>query len=397
MNNEDISAKLARLERMHEQARQEAEENATVRDEFLGRISHELRTPLNAIMGMSELLSGSGLDSTQANYLSMIDQSTSQLLRLVNEILDFSRLRSETEVQDQVEYTIVQDILPRLHAQEKQALEKELHYFVHVAKDLSGVLCGAPDWIAQVVGALVDNAVKFTDYGEVLVHFDRGRGRDGKSTLCINVTDTGIGVPRESQGVIFNKLVTGPHSRRFGGLGMGLALARELVEKMGGEIVVDSELYLGSTFSVSLPLPVLADRPAISDAPRGPFAILLAEDEPVNRFMTEQLLNKHGHRVVAVEDGEQALEALTGATFDLVLMDISMPVLDGLEATGIIRSGERSGIDKDIPIVALTAMVMPTDRQRCLAAGMDAFVTKPVETMKLNEVMHEVLAVRQRA
>lgn len=397
MNNEDISAKLARLERMHEQARQEAEENAKVRDEFLGRISHELRTPLNAIMGMSELLSGSGLDATQGSYLSMIDQSTSQLLRLVNEILDFSRLRSETEVQDQVDYTIVQDILPRLHAQEKQALEKELHYFVHVAKDLSGTLRGAPDWIAQVVGALLDNAVKFTDYGEVVVHFDRGRGRDGKSILCINITDTGIGVPRESQELIFNKLVTGPHSRRYGGLGMGLALAKELVEKMGGEIVVDSELYLGSTFSVSLPLLVLSNRPAIPGAPRGPFSILLAEDEPVNRFMTEQLLNKHGHRVVAVEDGEQALETLAEETFDLVLMDISMPVLDGLEAAEIIRSGERRGIDKDIPIIALTAMVMPTDRQRCLAAGMDAFVTKPVETMKLNEVMHEVLASRQRA
>ncbi len=395
MNNEDISAKLARLERLHEQARQEAEENATVRDEFLGRISHELRTPLNAIMGMSELLSGSGLDATQANYLSMINQSSSQLLRLVNEILDFSRLRSETEVQDQVDYTIAQDILPRLHIREKQALEKGLHYFVHVSKDLSGTLRGTPDWITQVVGALVDNAVKFTDYGEVLVHFDRGRGRDGKSTLCINITDTGIGVPRESQEVIFNKLVTGPHSRRFGGLGMGLALAQELVEKMGGQIIVDSELYLGSTFSVSLPLQVLVDRPAISDMPQGPFSILLAEDEPVNRFMTEQLLSKHGHRVVAVGDGEQALEALAGAAFDLVLMDVSMPVLDGLEATGIIRSGERPGIDKDIPIIALTAMVMPTDRQRCLAAGMDAFVTKPVETTKLGEVMLEVLCTRR--
>jgi two-component system, sensor histidine kinase len=142
---------------------------------------------------------------------------------------------------------------------------------------------------------------------------------------------------------------------------------------------------------------MLADHPAISDAPQGPFSILLAEDEPVNRFMTEQLLSKHGHRVVAVENGEQALEALAGAAFDLVLMDISMPVLDGLEAAKIIRSGERPDIDTDIPIIALTAMVMPMDRQRCLAAGMDAFVTKPVETMMLNEVMHEVLAARRRA
>ena len=395
MNNEDISAKLAKLERMLEQARREAEENVKVRDEFLGRISHELRTPLNAIMGMTELLSGTGLDETQVNYLSMIDQSTAQLLRLVNEILDFSRLRSETEAEDLVDFTITQDILPRLHAQEKQSLDKGLHFFMHVGKDASGTLHGAPDWIAQVVGALVDNAVKFTDYGEVLVHFDRSRGRNGKPVLCINVTDTGIGVPRESQGVIFNKLVTGSHSRRFGGLGMGLAVAHELVEKMGGEIVVDSELYLGSTFSVALPLPRHAARPTASEVPCGPFSILLAEDEPVNRFMTEQLLNKHGHRVLAVEDGEQALDALAGAKFDLVLMDVSMPVLDGLEATRIIRSGERPNVDSDIPIIALTAMVMPEDRKRCLAAGMDAFVTKPVETTKLGEVMLEVLCTRR--
>ena len=395
MNNEEISTKLAKLERMLEQARREAGENATVRDEFLGRISHELRTPLNAIMGMTELLSGTGLDATQANYLSMIDQSTSQLLRLVNEILDFSQLRSETEDEDHVDFTIVQDILPRLHAQKKKALDKGLHFFMHVGQDVSGTLHGVPDWISQVLGALVDNAVKFTDYGEVLVQFGCGSGKNGKPVLCINVTDTGIGVPRESQEVIFNKLVTGPHSRRFGGLGMGLAVARELVEKMGGEIVVDSDLYLGSTFSVSLPLPMDAVRPPTLDVPCGPFSILLVEDEPVNRFMTEQLLSKHGHRVVAVEDGEKALEALAGAIFDLVLMDISMPVLDGLEATKIIRSGERPDIDKGIPIIALTAMVLPGDRKRCLAAGMDAFVTKPVETTKLGEVMHEVLAVRR--
>lgn len=395
MNNEDISTKLARLERLHEQARQEAEENAAVRDVFLGRISHELRTPLNAIMGMSELLSGTGLDSTQANYLSMIDQSTSQLLRLVNEILDFSRLRSETEDEESVGYSIAEGVLPRLHSHEQRALEKGLQFFVHVSPDVSGHLLGVPGWVAQVVELLVDNAVKFTDYGEVLVHFVRGWGKNGEPALCLKVTDTGIGIPRDSQEVVFDKLVTGPHSRRFGGLGMGLAVVRELVERMGGEIIVDSDLYLGSTFSVALPLPRQAQRPSASEAIRGPFSILLAEDEPVNRFMTEQLLSKHGHRVLAVEDGGQALEALAGAKFDIVLMDISMPVLDGLEATKIIRSGERPDIDKDIPIIALTAMVMPTDRKRCLAAGMDAFVTKPVETTKLEEVMQEVLAVQR--
>ncbi|WP_052812877.1 response regulator [Desulfonatronum thioautotrophicum] len=395
MSSDEIAVKMARLERMLENAQQESAENAKVRDEFLARISHELRTPLNAIMGMTELLSGTSLDKTQTSYLAMIDQSTSQLFRLVNEVLDFSRLQMQTQIHEAVPFTLAEDILPRLHSHQQKAVEKGLHFSIHVDPDISGTLRGFPDWILNVVGSLSDNAIKFTDYGEILVQFLRGRDKDGNPCLCITVTDTGIGVPKESQEIIFNKLVTGPHSQRFGGLGMGLAVVRELVGKMGGEIIVDSDLYLGSTFAVALPLPGIEPKKAAPAETWGPFTILLVEDEPVNRFMTEQLLIKHGHQVHAVENGEQALEALAIERFDLVLMDISMPVMDGLEATRIIRSGERPGINKTIPIIALTAMVMPMDRQRCIAAGMDAFVTKPVESSKLETVMGDVFASRR--
>ncbi|TVQ98799.1 MAG: response regulator [Desulfovibrionales bacterium] len=396
MSSHEIAAKVARLERMLEKVQQESAENAKVRDEFLARISHELRTPLNAIMGMTELLSGTSLDQTQISYLAMIDQSSSQLIRLVNEVLDFSRLQMQTQNDEMVPFTLAEDILPRLDAHQQEAVEKGLHFFIHVDPEITGTMQGFPGWISNMVGSLLDNAIKFTDYGEILVQFSRGRDKSDNPCLCITVTDTGIGVPKESQEIIFNKLVTGPHSQRFGGLGMGLAVVRDLVGKMGGEIIVDSDLYLGSTFAVALPLPRIESQKTAPGRSWGPFSILLAEDEPVNRFMTEQLLVKHGHRVLAVENGEQALEALAEESFDVVLMDISMPIMDGLEATKIVRSGERPGINKTIPIIALTAMVLPMDRQRCIAAGMDAFVTKPVESGKLEMVMGDVLA-SQRA
>lgn len=396
MHNEDVTAQLNGLKRRLEQARLEAAENARIRDDFLARISHELRTPLNVIMGMTELLADTRLDMSQSSYLSMISQASIQLQRLVNEVLDFSQLLTGLDNEEQVDFLISDEILPRLQPLEKVAHEKGVHFFTHVASEVTSAVRGIPSWIAQVVIALVDNAVKFTDYGEVLVQFAGGRDANGKPILCFSVTDTGIGVPKESQDVIFNKLVTGPHSGRYAGLGMGLAVARELVNKLGGEIRVDSELYLGSTFYVTLPLSRVAPRVAAPCVPEGPFRILLAEDEPVNQFMTVQLLSKHGHRIAAVDNGLEALDALAGQKFDLVLMDISMPVMDGLEATQLIRSGEIPEIDRNIPIIALTAMALPVDRQRCIAAGVNAFVTKPVETARLEEMMRDVLASQCR-
>lgn len=392
MNTENMAARMAKLERELEQAREESLDHSKMRDSFVSRISHELRTPLNAIMGIAELLTGTGLTPDQANYLSMINQSTSQLLRLVNEILDFSQLQMGSSSEDSMHFQLSEDIIPRLRALEKRIHEKGLHYFVHIDPAVAGTLYGVPAWIAQVVTCLVDNAIKFTDYGEILVQFSHTRDQDGRPALCISVTDTGIGVPKESQESIFNKFVTGPHSQRFGGIGMGLTVARKLVEKMGGRIWVDSELYLGSTFYVSLPLTESASARPSAELFKGPFKILLAEDEPVNQFMTMQLLSKSGHQVTSADNGQQCLDVLAREEFDLVLMDISMPVMDGIEATRLIRSGSIPGVDPDIPIIALTAMVMPVDRQQCLAAGMDTFVTKPVETTKLEEIMSSVLA-----
>ncbi|GAB6058199.1 response regulator [Desulfonatronum parangueonense] len=397
MDTENIWAKMAKLERELEQARQEAMEKSKHRDVFVSRISHELRTPLNAIMGLTELLQGTGLNPTQANYLSMINQSTSQLLRLVYEILDFSQMpMGPLQQQESIDFTLLEDVVPRLRPLETQAREKGLNFFIHIDPVASGTMHGSPACISQVTLALADNAVKFTDYGEILVQFSMSRKETGETALCLGVTDTGIGVPKESQEAIFNKFVTGPHSERFGGIGMGLTLAKKLVDKMQGRIWVDSELYLGSSFYVTLPMSKsTAAAPSESEL-QGPFTVLLVEDEPVNQFMTLQLLSKHGHRVTAVNNGQQALDALAEGKYDLILMDITMPVMDGLEATRIIRSGEVAGVDPDIPIIALTAMVMPADRRRCQEAGMNAFVTKPVETVKLEEVMRTVLSERHQ-
>ena len=396
MTLEQALAGLEALRRELDQARLDAARVSQVKDDFLSRISHELRTPLNAIMGMGELLQATGLDQTQATYLSMISESTSQLLRLVNEILDFSDMQDQTTPRSPEEFLFRDAFEPAFVQFRLKAQAKGLHLFVHVDKDIPEFLQGYPRWIFQILSALVDNAVKFTDHGEVLIQFYPSDRKENHFTLCICVTDTGIGVPKDEQQHIFEKFITAHDSQKYGGIGMGLALAEKLVKRMHGRIWVDSQLYLGSTFYVSLPMtsvvPVEEQAEAVIS---GPFTVLLAEDEPVNRFTTVQLLSKQGHHIDAVNNGRQALEALSRKKYDLVLMDISMPEMDGLEATEAIRSGDVSGVPANIPIIALTALVMPADRKRCLEAGMDAYLPKPVDTKKLEEVMGEVVARKQ--
>lgn len=379
-----------------DQARLEAARVAQVKDDFLSRISHELRTPLNAIMGMGELLQSTGLDQTQTTYLSMISESTSQLLRLVNEILDFTDMHDQSTPRMPEEFPFRDTFEPAFVQFRLKAQAKGLHLFVHVDRDIPELLEGYPRWIFQILSALVDNAVKFTDHGEVLVQLYPSDRKANRFTLCICVTDTGIGVPKDEQQRIFEKFVTAHDTQKYGGIGMGLALAEKLARKMHGRIWVDSQLYLGSTFYVSLPMtthaPVEERDEVLTD---GPFAVLLAEDEPVNRFTTVQLLSKQGHRIDAVNNGRQALEALSGKKYDVVLMDISMPEMDGLEATKAIRAGKVAGVRPNIPVIALTALVMPADKKRCLEAGMDAYLPKPVDTKKLEEVMREVISRKQ--
>jgi two-component system, sensor histidine kinase len=394
---EQAVAEMDRLRDELDRARVEAAQISKVKDDFLSRISHELRTPLNAIMGIGELLWGTGLNDTQSNYLSMIRESTAQLLRLVNEILDFSELHDDGATRQPENFSLRDTFEPAFVQFRLKAREKGLHLFVHIDSDLPDRVRGVPRWIFQIISALVDNAVKFTDHGEVLIQMYSVDVKGDAFTLCICVTDTGIGVPKQEQQRIFQKFITAHESQKYGGIGMGLALAEKLVNSLGGKIWVDSKLYLGSTFYVRLPM-VMAKQPdlrPVEVTANGPFRILLAEDEPVNRFTTVQLLNKQGHHIESVSNGRQALEALVREPFDLVLMDISMPEMDGLEATQAIRSGQLAGVDPNIPVIALTALVMPSDRQRCLAVGMDAYVAKPVETQKLQDVMTKVISDRQ--
>lgn len=393
MDLEKAFAEIALLREELHRAKVESAQVSKMKDDFLSRISHELRTPLNAIMGIGELMQSTGLSEMQAKYLNMISESTSQLLRLVNEILDFSELQGDESRAQPEEFLFRDTFEPAFVQFRLKARNKGLDLFVHVDRDLPEAVFGFPRWIFQIMSCLVDNAIKFTDFGEVLVRLYVMECRGNDFTLCLSVTDTGIGVAKQDQERIFQKFVTAHDSKKYGGIGMGLALAEKLAGKMNGRIWVDSELYLGSTFYVSLPM-TKAVRPELGTkaVSNGPFHILLAEDEPVNQFTTVQLLSKQGHRIEAVDNGRLALEALARERYDLVLMDVSMPEMDGLEATRAIRSGKIKNVDPHIPIIALTALVMPTDKQRCLEAGMTAYVAKPVETQKLQEVMTEVVS-----
>lgn len=397
MSQDQVQGEVSRLQNELDQCRDQAARISKVKDDFLSRISHELRTPLNAIMGIGELMRETGLNDKQSQYLSMISESTSQLLRLVNEILDFSELQGDAAPYQPEEFLFRDTFEPAFVRFRLKAADKGLHLFVHVDPDLPELVRGHSRWIYQVLSALVDNALKFTDHGEVLIRLYPTKVDGQQFTLCMCVTDTGIGVSREEQLRIFQEFVMAHDSKKYGGVGMGLALAEKLVGKMGGKIWVDSELYLGSTFYVSLPLTMgVQPESRIAAEVLGPFTILLAEDEPVNQFTTVQLLSKQGHHVEAVDNGRQALEALSQKRFDLVLMDISMPEMDGLEATDAIRSGKIPSMDPNIPIIALTALVMPSDKQRCLEAGMNAYVPKPVDTQTLEEVMGHVLSGSRR-
>ncbi|TMA36390.1 MAG: response regulator, partial [Deltaproteobacteria bacterium] len=273
---------------------------------------------------------------------------------------------------------------------EPRAQDRDLALTCEIAPSVPDAVVGDPRRLRQVIEKLVDNAIKFTAQGGVAVRVDAEVAADEVLLHC-SVADTGIGIPREQQETIFEPFVQGDGSatRRYGGTGLGLAIASDVVQLMGGNIWVESEAGRGSTFHFTARLaqeplspPAPDRRPAPLRGGAGGLHVLLAEDNAVNRKVAVRLLEKRGHTVVAVEDGRQALRALDGERFDVALMDVQMPEMDGFEATAAVRARERVE-GGHLPIVALTAYAMKGDRERCLEAGMDAYVAKPVNADEL--------------
>ena len=382
-------------------ARAEAEHNAAqaqaasrAKAAFLAMMSHEIRTPMNGMLGVADLLRNMSPDPAQKRLLDILSNSGDSLLRIINDILDFSKIEAE-RLELRPRPFELRGLLDELDALLRaQALGKPVAVVIDTDPDLPQAFDGDRQRLSQVLLNLGTNAVKFTDRGEVRLIVRASGYAGGRATLQFTVRDTGIGMGEESLSRLFVPFTQLAESRRHhGGTGLGLVIARKLVNLMGGEISVASTSGQGSTFGFTIQLPVaefLAATAAIQTPGMQGLAVLVAEENAVNQAVIQAMLRQLGHVTTVVPNGREALDALAQDHFDLVLMDCNMPVMDGLEATRLLRAGAAGVRDAAVPVIALTANAMEGDRELCLAAGMDDFLTKPVSSAALRQAIEHV-------
>jgi PAS domain S-box-containing protein len=383
----DISEKKL-IEIALKESEKKSREATKAKSEFLANMSHEIRTPLNGILGMTGLLHDTNLDSQQRSYVEIIRNSGDSLLSIVNDILDFSKIEAKKLTFESIPFELHAAILDIKQILGYAVSQKNLLLKTDIAKDVPQFVTGDPTRLRQILMNLVSNAIKFTSEGSIEIKvFNTNSG------IRFEVIDSGIGIPEkalQNMFVAFSQ-VDSSTTRKYGGTGLGLSICRELVIAMKGQIGVISQENKGSTFWFEIPLHKSAS-PRTTANPEKEFSasgkklrVLIAEDNAVNALIARKMVEKLGHVVTVAGNGKEAVHALEMAPYDIIFMDCQMPEMDGFEATQVIRNSTANW--KSIPIIAMTAHAMSGDRERCLNAGMDDYVTKPMKIDDLSDAL----------